>query len=322
MKKFLFFFLSFSVFSLPLPAQPEYEKADARAAEFTKSYTDHADLARQLTEPFSTEKEKARAIFSWIAQNVRYDCKKFKNPEKVRFNGSSKEDVQRQRQEWEADQLRQTLRKKKGVCEDYSRLFKAMCDAVGLEAVVIDGTGRSFYNPFRKLPKNTNHAWNAVKIDGQWGLLDATWAAGYVDESVTKFTSDFQPGYFLTRPEWFAQDHFPADEKWQLLDTPVAREAFPEQPILHFGQIKYPVEDFLPKNTPQVVDGKMEIRIKFTKAPPALLVVSRNTKPLDAEQTEEDGYAVLRFEAPARGEISVFGGEKKGRKEWLLRYNH
>ena len=305
-------------------SQPEYEKVEAWVAAFPKPAANvgSTEIARKLTEPFKTDTEKARALFSWIAHNIRYDCEKYRYPERVRFSGRTKEDVQREQEKWEADQLKQTLRKKKGVCEDYSRLFKVMCDSVGLEAVIIDGNARQFFRPFRKLPKGTDHTWNAVKIDGQWRLLDPTWAAGYADEEVTKFTADYQPGYFMTSPAWFVQDHFPQDPKWQLLETPVGREAFPEQALVNFGQITYLVEDFSPKAAKLAeVNDKMEIRVKFVKEPPALIVVSRNTKQLPVEQTKtDDGYTVLRFEAPGKGEITVFGGEKKGKKGWLLRY--
>ena len=306
-----------------LHSQAEYAKADSLAASFSKSYSDASGLARQLTESLANDQEKARVLFTWIAQNIRYDCDKYRHPAKVKFSGDSKEAVAKEQEKWQVDQIRQTLRRKKGVCEDYSRLYKAMCDSVGLEAAVIEGTARSFYKPFRKLPAKPNHTWNAVKIGGQWRLLDVTWAAGYVDEDVTKFTEEFQPGYFLAPPAWFAQEHFPTDEKWQLLDTLVTREAFPEQVLAHFGQVQYPIVDFQPRvGAPPVVNGKMEIRIKFRAAPPAVLVVSRNIKPIPFEQTEVDGYTVLRFDEPGKGEISVFGGEKKGKKGWLLRCKH
>ncbi len=308
----------------PALSQSEYEKVEAFVAAFPKPAINvsSTEIARQLTKPFSTDKEKARVLFSWIAHNIRYDCDKYRYPERVRFSGRTKEEVDQERVKWEADQLKQTLRKRKGVCEDYSRLFKTMCDSTGLEAITIDGNARQFFRPFRKLPKTTDHTWNAVKIEGQWRLLDVTWAAGYVDEDVTKFTADYQPGYFLTAPEWFIQDHFPQNPQWQMLEAPVGREAFPEQALANFGQMTYPVADFSPKTAKLAeVDDKMEIRVKFTQEPPALIVVSRNTKQLAVEQTKaDDGFTVLRFEGPGKGEITVFGGEKKGKKGWLLRF--
>lgn len=35
---------------------------------------------------------------------------------------------------------------------------------------------------------NSDHAWNAVYLDGRWHLLDSTWGSGTVDDTSTKFT--------------------------------------------------------------------------------------------------------------------------------------
>ena len=35
---------------------------------------------------------------------------------------------------------------------------------------------------------DSDHAWNAVYLDGRWHLLDSTWGSGVVDDSSTKFT--------------------------------------------------------------------------------------------------------------------------------------
>lgn len=305
-------------------AQPEYEKVDAWADTFGQSFTEAAELSRQLTAPFQTETEKARAVYTWIARHIRYDCEKFRHPEQVQFSGTTPEDIKLQQEKWEAGQIRQTLRKKRGVCEDYSRLFKVMCDAAGLESVVIEGWGRSFYQPFRKLSKKTNHAWNAVKIGGQWRLVDVTWAAGYTDERVKKFTAYFQSGYFLTPPDRFVEDHLPREEKWQLTACLVHREAFHLQPWSNAAQTGYLIEDYWPKSGKLLPQNKqIEICVKFVKTPPVLVVASNNAEALDVQQSLEDGFVVLRFKKPSRGEVGVYGGvDKKGKKEWLLRYNY
>jgi len=47
-----------------------------------------------------------------------------------------------------------------GVCDGYSRAYMMMCKAAGIPV------GRV---------TNYNHAWNAIKLDGQWYYVDATW---------------------------------------------------------------------------------------------------------------------------------------------------
>jgi hypothetical protein len=72
--------------------------------------------------------------------------------------------------------------------------------------------------------EGVGHAWNAVKLDGQWYLLDATW-----DDP-----SNGDPGttYLFVPPKLMAFDHFPEDPAWQLLPSPMSLGEFVRQPLL------------------------------------------------------------------------------------------
>ena len=78
----------------------------------------------------------------------------------------------------------------------------------------------------------TNHAWNAVFIRGNWFLLDSTWGAGHLDTS-NQYNATFEEFYFLPDPKQFAYSHFPymnndmaESQKWQLLKNPLSLERF------------------------------------------------------------------------------------------------
>lgn len=45
----------------------------------------------------------------------------------------------------------------------------------------------------------SGHAWNVVKIDGQWLHVDSTWASGY--GAGKEFVKSFQDKYFLVPPK-------------------------------------------------------------------------------------------------------------------------
>ncbi len=324
MKTIAIFALFFSLACSPLSAQQDFAKADDFAVGFDQPYTDAADLARKLTAGFSTDAEKTRVIFRWIAETVRYDCKKFHNPERVEFSWRNEEEKQRKIREARQKQVASTLKSKKGVCADYAALFQAMCSAAGLTCETVTGDARDFHKPYKNT-QNNSHAWNAVQIEGQWHLFDATWASGYVDGEVTKFTRKWMPGYFMTPPHWMVQSHLPEEERWQLLDAPVSKKAFPDQPLVNFGQETYPIMDFSPQAEP--VEGKIsqvQIRLKFSETPEMLQVTSGRSRPLTFEQKEENGYTVLRFAKPAAREIVVYGGDagsgERQRMGWLARY--
>ena len=44
------------------------------------------------------------------------------------------------------------------------------------------------YKPGKVFKGDSDHAWNAVYLDGGWHLLDSTWGSGFVENSCTKFT--------------------------------------------------------------------------------------------------------------------------------------
>ena len=63
-------------------------------------------------------------------------------------------------------------------------------------------------------PKD-DHEWNAVKINGKWCLIDATWDAGK-----TNYT------YFCTDPKCFVRDHLPKKPENQFLDKTIDLPTF------------------------------------------------------------------------------------------------
>ncbi len=105
-----------------------------------------ADLADSLTAGKRTDREKMKAIFDWVSQNVTYD-------------GNLPDD---QRDAFDAYTLRRST------CGGYTRLCRLMGVIVGLQVAEIAGISNE-ENPFL-------HDWNAVLLDGEWLFFDATWA--------------------------------------------------------------------------------------------------------------------------------------------------
>ncbi|MEJ5298144.1 MAG: transglutaminase domain-containing protein, partial [Armatimonadota bacterium] len=185
--------------------EDRYSRADAVAlAVKYEPGTSVATLARALTAGLTSDEERARAIFRWIAENVSYSAGR------AASNGG-------------ADAV---LRSRTAACEGYAGLFAAICRALGLEAEVIGGYSKGYhYRAGGALSLKPDHAWNAVKIGGVWRLVDCTWGSGYLDDS-GRFHRLFNGHYFMTPPEEFIFDHFPEDPRWQLLARPLSREEY------------------------------------------------------------------------------------------------
>lgn len=298
------------IFCCPLiqgQSQPNFAEVDAIAANFDESTSNVEELATQLTAGLESDVEKARVFFMWLAHNVRYDCKKFHNPKRPHFEGRTKEAVAEQKKKWRAEQIQKTVKLKKGVCEDYSQLFKAMCDVVGLEAVVIRGNARNFYRPFSG-KHSVRHAWNAVKLDGEWQLLEATWGAGTTNPEVTKFTRRISTGYFLTPPELFMQSHWPDEEQWQLLPKPLSKQEFAQQPLFNFGQTKYAIKDYA------IDKENRTIEIEFVTKPSRLMLTNSKGKTVKFTNREEGDTFILTVAGSSTAPLNVFaGGAGKGK---------
>ena len=138
------------------------------------------ELAKDLTKGKSSEREKAKAIYDYVAKNIGYDVKKYENDE---FK-------------WDDCALK-TLELKTGVCQDYAYLTIALLRASNIEARFVEGRAGGIW-PGR-------HAWVEANIDGSWLTMDSTWGAGYLEDG--KFVPKFNEAYFDPNMEEFKKTH-------------------------------------------------------------------------------------------------------------------
>jgi transglutaminase/protease-like cytokinesis protein 3 len=99
------------------------------------------------------------------------------------------------------------------------------------------------------------HAWNAVKIDGAWQLVDATWD----DPTTPTGEQTLVSTYLFTPPRLFALDHLPEEAAWQLVDPPLGAGDFARQPLLNprLGALGMSLEQ--PTRSQITVDGEATI---------------------------------------------------------------
>lgn len=165
-------------------------------------------LAAYLARPGYGEAQRARALFTWVASHVDYDRKALVLGETASLTPE------------------EVLARRTTVCEGYSTLFEALARAAGMEAVTIWGYAKGTgYRAGAAFTGPANHAWNAVRVDGQWRLVDCTWGAGALDESGV-YVRAFEPFYCFTPPDRFLYTHWPKEARWQLVDAPLSKEAF------------------------------------------------------------------------------------------------
>lgn len=177
-----------------------------------EDFTSFESLAINLTQQFNDEGNKVRSIYTWIALNILYD-------QNAIF--SSGINNQNALVVWKS---------RLGVCEGYANLFHEMCMESGIKSRIIKGYVKDIPGTDLRFP---NHAWNSVKIDGKWHLLDVTWAGINNDGSPSTNTSlknsQLQhklDQYFLVNPDRMILTHLPEDPYWQLQNNYVSMEEF------------------------------------------------------------------------------------------------
>jgi hypothetical protein len=142
--------------------------------------------------------EKARVLFTWLHHNISYDVHGFLNNKMASQDPGG------------------VLRSGKAVCAGYAEVFYTLASHAGLEAKVVGGHGKG-YGFVQGESFNANHAWNAVKLDWGWHLIDCCWGAGNItgppDPSYHK---RFAPEFFVSPSSVFGKRHFPEDARWQL----------------------------------------------------------------------------------------------------------
>lgn len=232
---FLTFFTLSPLLLLSQLGKPEVDYKEVDSFAKTVRYKgDIHQLGYQLTKPYNTSILKARAIFIWITDNIAYDYKSFNKQKEIK-GPKCKEGMNCDLilAEWEEHYLKKVIRKRKGVCDAYARLFKKMCDLAGLKSEYIEGYTRT--KPYQVGSAGVvNHAWNAIYLDSAYYLLDATWASGGCaeDEDEGKllyFEKRFNEYYWLTPSKDFIRDHYPKEGKW-VFETNYTKEKFAANP--------------------------------------------------------------------------------------------
>lgn len=254
----------FHILFVLLLGSPLLSAQDTDWAKFDKikelKSSDASKLSLMITGEFPNQEDKVKAIYYWVAHNIEYDLRLYRKYKKEQRNRSRKKYTEAQIQKITNHEISKTLRKKKGVCKQYSLLFAELCKHSKINCEFVSGHARN--NPRKSKSKGESHAWNVVKINNQWKMVDATWGSGFVDHE-GKFQFKFDPNYFSTKRELFVKSHLPKDEYWQLLDSIVETDQFKQFPITGPSFIEYNIQNLVPeKNVIEVEEGQ-EIIITF-----------------------------------------------------------
>ncbi|WP_290840198.1 transglutaminase domain-containing protein [Flavobacterium sp.] len=286
-----------------------YAKLDSIAR--TVRYDGNLEKATyELTKSYSSEIEKTRAIFAWVTANIAYDYKSYNKNKRTDFpKCKGKDDCAAKFIKWEADYLNNVLRKGKGVCDGYARVFKKMCGFAGIRCSVVSGWSKQYINQVGRMGA-LNHAWNVVIIEEKPYYLDATWAAGYCTRNekgeLDAFHRSYNDYYWLTPEDRFLRNHFPKDTIWPKTSK-ADKIVYRDQPYInnHYlssidilspesGVIKVKMCEFIKfKFDLRYVVRKMQVNTNLYKNPRAW-VLENGEKVLDGNALKKQKYVDLQ----------------------------
>jgi transglutaminase/protease-like cytokinesis protein 3 len=186
-----------------------------------------------VTKKFPDNKDKARAIFDWIAYNISFDCKA------ARTNGNEKNN---------SDIV---MKLRKATASGYAALFQDMCSVVKIRCLTVDGYFKKNVEQINGKPDEFNHTWAVVQL-GQspetWFYVDPTLGSGYTDDKVTVFTKAYNDAYFFADKLLFNYQHYPDNNAWLLGPAPKNESSFFSLPLVKNAAYEYGISNFSPAN--------------------------------------------------------------------------
>ncbi|MCK8825548.1 transglutaminase domain-containing protein [Fuchsiella alkaliacetigena] len=151
-------------------------------------------IIKKTVRPYMSEHYKLKAVHSYIVENVVYD---------------------HQREKWTAYDA---LKEGKTVCDGYSQLTYLCLDKLGIKNKII--LGKTDEN-IQGHNSGENHAWNMVKIAGNWYHLDVTWNSCIYHRGGSRYK------YYNLSDQEISSDH-----SWDLDKYPTAKRKYLKYPLV------------------------------------------------------------------------------------------
>ena len=164
-----------------------------------------SSLVAYLKQHLSTDDQLARAIYTWVSRNIKYNVY-------ITYTSRNEEAD-------ETKEIQKILSERKGICQDYALLFKALEKEAGMDAYVIDG-----YNCRDGALLPDPHEWCAAKVSGKWYMFDPTWGAGFVENY--QFIPSPNHRFCKLLPDTLLKTHMPFDPMFQFRERPLSYEEF------------------------------------------------------------------------------------------------
>ncbi len=192
-----------------------------------------ATIADTISRKFTDKKDKTRAIYFWIANNISLD------PKATRSNDNKKVDPVIVIQERKTTPL------------GFANLIQEMCSMANIRCLVVDGYVKKDAEEINNKADEINYSWNVVQLGqspDKWYYIDAASASGYLDKKMSVFTKQFITDYFFADKALFNLSHYPDNSGWYLGDDQKSLKEFYALPIIGRSAFAVGLQKPLPLN--------------------------------------------------------------------------
>jgi len=132
-----------------------------------------------------TDYDKELALHDWIIEWASYDTETLSNSPNAHPDPDN-------------DNPYGLLINKKAICLGYTLTFQLFMDLVGVECITVHGTSHS---------RESEHAWNMVRIDGEWYCVDVTWNDPIESNNIIRIGSPAHKFFNVTSKFMWDTDH-------------------------------------------------------------------------------------------------------------------
>ncbi|MBL0737167.1 transglutaminase [Flavobacterium sp. GN10] len=287
-KKITLIFLLLNSIFINFTFAQKISEVDKIVAKYPKSFDSTEKLADRIEKDFDSDYDRARAIYSWIAFNIKYDYNAYLNPPRVQgFSYSSEAEKQRKIKQLNDNLIQKAFKSKKAVCEGFTALYQNLASLMGIKCEIIRGDSKISVRDIGRKNTSSNHAWNMVLIDKKWRLLDVTWGQGYYDSSKGRMVNDFNPAYFDTDPDYFFAKHFP--DSGSYLGNRLSKEDFLNGPLIYNTTIE---KDYKIKSPDSGIiearnGDKITVEIKNVSKSNQVFYLNKRNQPVKVQNPKE-----------------------------------
>ena len=212
----------------------EYSYSKSRISEIQTQIESRVSTIMSKIDSSASEYEKALKIFDYITLNTSY----------------ARDEIENIEDNVKISTIEGVFIDNSAVCLGYAKAYQYLLNAAGIDAITVCGNAQT-------PDGDSGHAWNAIVIDGEIYLSDATWGDGYDNTDRDEYVSYT---YFLMNNAEIELTHTP-DPLYECIKS-TAKDNYFVREGLCFEE--YDPLDLRSKISESIEDKTFAVQFKFS----------------------------------------------------------